>query len=108
MNKIFKMDIHRLLHSKVFYVAIAFITIMAVALVMSGMSTDLNGLLGVSSGAAATGDNFGLSTAMHSLVQRSDLPARSARKCDVDGAQLLFEQENIACERYINHVLQMQ
>jgi len=47
MLNIFKMDMHRLKHSKIFYVAIIFITIMAVALVMSGMSTTMEGLLGV-------------------------------------------------------------
>ncbi len=57
MIRIFKMDMHRLTHSPVFYVALAFITIMAVALPMSGMSNSLDGLLGVSRG-AVTGDDF--------------------------------------------------
>lgn len=58
MLSIFKMDLHRLKHSKVFYVSIIFITIMAVALVMSGMSTSMDGLLGVASSAADDGDAF--------------------------------------------------
>lgn len=47
MRKIFKMDIHRLTHSIVFYVAIAFVTVMAFAQVKSGMSSNLEGLLGI-------------------------------------------------------------
>lgn len=57
MRNIFKMDMHRLTHSTVFYVAIAFITIMAVALPMSGMSTSLDGILGVTGGAAMGEDD---------------------------------------------------
>lgn len=57
MIKIFKMDMHRLLHSKVFYVSIAFITVMAFSMVISGMSTSLEGLMGVT-GASMTGDDF--------------------------------------------------
>lgn len=47
MNKIFKMDLHRVLHSVSFYVSIIFVTIMAFAVVKSGMSENLEGLLGV-------------------------------------------------------------
>ena len=50
MNKIFKMDMHRLLHSKVFYVSVIFTTIMAFAQAYTGMSTDLAGMLGAASG----------------------------------------------------------
>lgn len=46
MNKIFKMDLHRLFHSITFYVAIAFVAVMAFAQVKSGMSTTLDALLG--------------------------------------------------------------
>jgi len=59
MNKIFKMDMHRLLRSPVFYVSIIFITIMAVALVMSGMSTSLDGLLGVAGAETSMGMDEG-------------------------------------------------
>lgn len=47
MNKIFRMDLHRLLHSRVFYVSIAFLIAMAVGQVMGGMSTTFDGLMGV-------------------------------------------------------------
>lgn len=57
MTKLLRMDMHRLTHSVVFYVAIAFVTIMAVALPMSGMSTSLDGLLGVVGG-SVSGDDF--------------------------------------------------
>ena len=63
MINIYKMDMHRLKHSKVFYVAIIFITIMAFATVMSGMSTTLGSMLGAadaapsfSAGSAASAD----------------------------------------------------
>lgn len=49
MSNIFKMDIHRFMHSIVFYVAIVFVTVMAIAQVQSGMSSNLEGLLGVAS-----------------------------------------------------------
>lgn len=52
MNNIFKMDMHRLLHSKVFYVSIAFLLAMAVGQIMGGMSTTMDALMGV----ALTGD----------------------------------------------------
>lgn len=52
MSKIFKMDMHRLLHSKVFYVSIIFTTIMAFAQAYTGMSTSLAGMLGVAEGNA--------------------------------------------------------
>lgn len=41
------MDMHRLLHSKVFYVSIIFTTVMAFAQAYTGMSTNLAGMLGV-------------------------------------------------------------
>ena len=47
MNKIFRMDFHRLLHSKVLYVSIAFLIIMAIGQIMGGMSTTFDGLMGV-------------------------------------------------------------
>lgn len=52
MNNIFKMDMHRLLHSKVLYVSIAFLLAMAIGQIMGGMSTTMDSLMGV----AATGD----------------------------------------------------
>lgn len=57
MNKIFKMNLYRLTHSTVFYVSIIFITIMAFALPYSGMTDNLEGLLGVVS-SASSGDDF--------------------------------------------------
>ena len=59
MNKIFKMDIHRQLRSPVLYVSIIFITIMAVAVVMSGMSTSIDGLLGVVGSSGGMGADEG-------------------------------------------------
>ena len=56
MRNIFKMDMYRLLHSKVLYVSLAFMLIMAVALPWSGMSTDMSAMLGVASGAISMGD----------------------------------------------------
>lgn len=50
------MDIHRILHSKVFYVSLAFITIMSIAMPLSGMSTTLAEMLGISN--ATGGDAF--------------------------------------------------
>lgn len=58
-TNIFRMDIHRLLHSPVFYVSIGFITIMALALVMSGMSTTLDSLLGAAGAASSLGADEG-------------------------------------------------
>ena len=52
MNKIFKMDLHRMLHSVSFYVAIIFLIAMAVGQILGGMSTTLDGLMG----AVKTGD----------------------------------------------------
>lgn len=46
MNKIFKMDLHRVSHSITFYVAIIFVAVMAFAQVKSGMSNTLDSLLG--------------------------------------------------------------
>ena len=46
------MDMHRLLHSKVLYVSIAFLLAMAIGQIMGGMSTTMDSLMGV----AATGD----------------------------------------------------
>lgn len=61
MNKVFKMNMYRLTHTTVFYVAIVFITIMAFALPYSGMTDNLEGLLGVV-GSTTTGDDFMNST----------------------------------------------
>ena len=52
MNKIFKMDMHRMLHSVSFYICIAFLIAMAFGQLIGGMSTTLDGMLG----AAAMGD----------------------------------------------------
>lgn len=52
MNNIFKMDMHRLLHSKVLYVSIAFLLAMAIGQIIGGMSTTMDSLMGV----AVTGD----------------------------------------------------
>lgn len=57
MNNIYKMDMHRLTHSMVFYISLAFITIMAFALPYSGMALTMEGLMGVAGG-AASGDDF--------------------------------------------------
>lgn len=46
MLNIFKMDLHRLLHSKVFYVSAIFLLIMAVAMPMSGMATNMEAMMG--------------------------------------------------------------
>lgn len=56
MLNILKMDIHRILHSKVFYVSLAFLTLMAVTMPLSGMSTTLPAMLGISD--AASGEAF--------------------------------------------------
>ncbi len=48
MNKVLKMDLYRLVHSIVFYVCLGFITMMAVAMVMSASNTTLDTLMGVS------------------------------------------------------------
>lgn len=57
MNKIFKMDLHRLLHSKVFYVSIVFLIVMAVGQILGGMSTTLDGLMGAA-GIGDAGEDF--------------------------------------------------
>lgn len=62
MNRIFKMDLHRLLHSKVFYVSVAFLLVMATGQILGGMSTTLDDLMGVASTGDA-GKDF-MSTAM--------------------------------------------
>ena len=56
MLNIFKMDLRRLLHSKVFYVAIAFFAVMAIAMVQTGMGTSVSALLGVVDG--GMGEDF--------------------------------------------------
>ena len=61
MNKIFRMDLHRLLHSKVLYVSIISLIVMAVGQILGGMSTTIEGLMGVVSGGNA-GDEFMTST----------------------------------------------
>lgn len=66
MNKILKMDLHRLLHSVVFYVSIAFLIAMAAGQILGGMSTNFEGLMGVS-GTGDMGADF-MSTAMGSGV----------------------------------------
>ena len=62
MNKIFKMDLHRMLHSKSFYVTIVFLIAMAVGQLIGGMNTTLDGLMGAVS-AADGGADF-MSSAM--------------------------------------------
>lgn len=56
MIKIFKMDLHRLLHSTVFYVSVIFSMLMAFGQIKGGMSTSLDGLMGVVGSGEAGGD----------------------------------------------------
>lgn len=56
MLNIFKMDMRRLSRSKVFYVALIFIAIMAISMVQTGMGTTVDALLGVVSGGSPEDD----------------------------------------------------
>ena len=59
MRNIFKMDIHRLLHSKVFYVSLAFLIVAVVSMPLSGLGTSMEMLMGVGGSIGAeAGDDF--------------------------------------------------
>lgn len=57
MTNVYKMDMHRLTHSLVFYISLIFISVMAFALPYSGMADTMEGLMGVA-GEAGSGDDF--------------------------------------------------